>query len=78
MGWADTAGYAPAVQEMAALVVTQLPVGEASVVWERLTGVKPPRAKANALQPGAGHWIARPPPRPKRSNNPNWAGIPAR
>ena len=54
MGWADTAGYAPAVQEMAALVVTQLPVGEASVVWERLTGVKPPRAPLDREAPRQG------------------------
>jgi hypothetical protein len=44
LGLADTAGYSPAVQEMAALVVTKMPVGEASVVLERLTGVKLPRA----------------------------------
>lgn len=44
LGLADTAGYSPAVQEMAALLVTKLPVGEASVVLERLTGVKLPRA----------------------------------
>jgi len=44
LGLEDTAGYSPAVQEMAALVATKLPVGEASVVLERLTGVKLPRA----------------------------------
>jgi len=44
LGLDDTAGYSPAVQEMAALVVTKLPVSEASVVLERLTGVKLPRA----------------------------------
>ena len=44
LGLEDTAGYSPAVQEMAALVVTKMPVGEASVVLERLTGVQLPRA----------------------------------
>jgi len=44
LGLEATAGYSPAVQEMAALVVTKMPVGEASVVLERLTGVKVPRA----------------------------------
>ena len=44
LGLAETAGYSPAVQEMAALVATQMPVAEASRVLERLTGVKLPRA----------------------------------
>ena len=42
LGLEETAGYSPAVQEMVALVVTKMPVGEASVVLERLTGVKLP------------------------------------
>lgn len=40
LGLADTAGYSPAVQEMAALAVSKLPVVEASAVIERLAGVK--------------------------------------
>jgi len=44
LGLEDSAGYSPAVQEMAALLASKMPVGEASVVLERLTGVKLPRA----------------------------------
>ena len=44
LGLADTGGYSPGVQEMAALAVSKLPVAEASAVIERLTGVKLPRA----------------------------------
>jgi hypothetical protein len=44
LGLEDTAGYSPAVQEMAALLASKMPVGEASVVLERLTGMKLPRA----------------------------------
>ena len=44
LGLEETAGYSPAVQEMAALVATKMPVAEASLVLERLTGVKLPRA----------------------------------
>ncbi len=44
VGLEETAGYSPAVQEMAALLASKMPVSEASVVLERLTGVKLPRA----------------------------------
>jgi hypothetical protein len=44
LGLAETAGCSPGVQEMAALVASKLPVGEASAVLERLSGVKLPRA----------------------------------
>jgi len=44
LGLADTAGYSPAVQEMTALLASKMPVGEASLVLERLTGIKVPRA----------------------------------
>lgn len=44
LGLEETAGYSPAVQEMAALVATKMPVAEASLVLERLTGVRLPRA----------------------------------
>jgi hypothetical protein len=44
LGLAETGSCSPGVQEMAALVVSKLPVGEASAVLERLTGVKLPRA----------------------------------
>ena len=38
LGLEDTAGYSPVVQEMAALLVSKMPVSEASVVLQRLTG----------------------------------------
>jgi hypothetical protein len=44
LGLEETAGYSPAVQEMAALGVSKLPVAEAQVVIERLAGIKIPRA----------------------------------
>jgi len=44
LGLADTAGYSPAVQEMAALLASKMPVAEASVVLEHLTGIELPRA----------------------------------
>lgn len=44
LGLEDTAGYSPAVQAMAALAASKLPVAEASVVLEHLAGVKLPAA----------------------------------
>lgn len=44
LGLSDTGGASPAVQEMAALTVSKMPVKEASAVIERLTGVKLPPA----------------------------------
>lgn len=44
LGLDETAGYSPAVQDMAALLASKMPVEEASVVMEHLTGVKLPRA----------------------------------
>jgi hypothetical protein len=44
LGLAEAGSCSPGVQEMAALAVSKLPVGEASAVVERLTGVKLPRA----------------------------------
>lgn len=44
LGLEDSAGYSPAVQDMAALLASKLPVAEASVVLEHLTGVQLPRA----------------------------------
>src|SRR5580658_8478521 len=44
LGLADSAGYSPAVQEMAALLASKMPVEDASAVLEHLTGVKLPRA----------------------------------
>lgn len=44
LGLEETAGYSPRVQEMAALLASKMPVSEASVVLEHLTGVKLPRA----------------------------------
>jgi hypothetical protein len=43
-GLEESAGYSPRVQEMAALLASKMPVEEASVVMEHLTGVKMPRA----------------------------------
>ena len=44
LGLEESAGYSPAVQDMAALLASKLPVEEASAVLEHLTGVKLPRA----------------------------------
>lgn len=44
LGLTDTAGYSPSVQEMTALLASKMPVAEASLVLERLTGIKVPRA----------------------------------
>jgi hypothetical protein len=44
LGLEDTAGYSPAVQAMAALAASKLPVTEASVVLEQLAGVSLPPA----------------------------------
>jgi len=44
LGLEESAGYSPAVQDMAALLASKLPVAEASVVLEHLTGVQLPRA----------------------------------
>jgi hypothetical protein len=44
LGLVETNGYSPAVQEMTALLATKMPVGEASLVLERLTALKVPRA----------------------------------
>jgi hypothetical protein len=44
LGLEETAGYSPAVQDMAALLTSKMPVAEASTVLEHLTGVHLPRA----------------------------------
>ena len=44
LGLEETAGYSPAVQDMAALLASKMPVADASAVLEHLTGVKVPRA----------------------------------
>jgi len=44
LGLAESAGYSPRVQEMAALLASKMPVSEASAVLEHLTGVKLARA----------------------------------
>lgn len=44
LGLEETAGYSPAVQDMSALLVSKMPVEEASAVLEHLTGVRLPRA----------------------------------
>jgi len=44
LGLEESAGYSPAVQEMAALLASKMPVEDASLVLEHLTGVRLPRA----------------------------------
>ena len=44
LGLEETAGYSPAVQDMAALLASKMPVADASGVLEHLTGVKLSRA----------------------------------
>ena len=44
LGLEESAGYSPAVQDMAALLASKMPVADASAVLEHLTGVKLPRA----------------------------------
>ena len=44
LGLEDTAGYSPAVQAMAALAASKMPVADASVVLAQLAGVQLPRA----------------------------------
>jgi hypothetical protein len=44
LGLEESAGYSPAVQDMAALLASKMPVEEASAVLEHLTGIKLPRA----------------------------------
>ena len=44
LGLEETAGYSPAVQALAALLASKMPVQEASVVLEHVTGLKLPRA----------------------------------
>lgn len=44
LGMEETAGYSPRVQEMSALLASKMPVAEASLVLEHLTGVNMPRA----------------------------------
>lgn len=44
LGLAESAGYSPAVQDMAALLASKMPVEEASAVLEHLTGIRLPRA----------------------------------
>jgi|SRR5579864_1285482 len=44
LGLEESAGYSPAVQDLAALLASKMPVAEASAVLEHLTGLKLPRA----------------------------------
>ena len=44
LGLEETAGYSPAVQAMAALLASKMPVEDASLVLEHLTGIQLPRA----------------------------------
>ena len=44
LGLEDSAGYSPAVQAMAALAASKMPVANASEVLEHLAGISLPRA----------------------------------
>ena len=44
LGLEDTAGYSPGVQAMAALLASKMPVQDASLVLQHLTGIQLPRA----------------------------------
>ena len=44
LGLEESAGYSPAVQDMAATLASKMPIEDASAVLEHLTGVKLPRA----------------------------------
>ena len=44
LGLEETAGYSPSVQGMAALLASKMPIEDASLVLEHLTGIKLPRA----------------------------------
>jgi hypothetical protein len=44
LGLAESAGYSPAVQAMAALLVSKMPVAEAVAVLDHLTGIQLPHA----------------------------------
>ena len=44
LGLEETAGYSPGVQGMAALLASKMPVADASLVLEHLTGITLPRA----------------------------------
>ena len=44
LGLEETAGYSPAVQDLAALLASKMPVEDASAVLEHLTGIQLPRA----------------------------------
>ena len=44
LGLEETCGYSPAVQDMAALLTSKMPVADASAVLEHLTGIQLPRA----------------------------------
>jgi len=69
LGLEESAGYSPAVQEMAALLASKMPVEDASVVLEHLTGVKMPRATLDREARRQGqNWIEKPPSRSR-----NWS-----
>jgi hypothetical protein len=59
LGLSDTGGASPSVQEMAALMVSKMPVHEASAVIERLTGVKLPPATLDREAPRQGQHAGR-------------------
>jgi len=56
LGLEESAGYSPAVQDMAALLASKLPVEEASAVLEHLTGIQLPRATLDREAKRQGEW----------------------
>ncbi len=83
LGLDDTAGYSPGVPALVALVASKLPIADASLVLEHLSGVQvppppstaKPNAKASAPRPCARNSIN--PPRPNRAP-PNSSSNPTR
>jgi hypothetical protein len=57
LGLEDSAGYSPAVQDMAALLASKMPVADASAVLAHLTGVKLPRATLDREAKRQGHAV---------------------
>jgi transposase len=76
LGLAETAGYSPAMQALAALLVSKMPVEDASAVLEHITGVQLPRAtldreaaaKESAPNGCAPNSMSTPPPKSGKAN----------
>ncbi len=59
LGLEETAGYSPAVQDLAALLASKMPIEDAGAVLEHLTGVKLPRATLDREARRQGHRAQR-------------------